>query len=170
MIKKLISKKGFSHVMTCVCMICGLLITVAILEVIRINIIAAAIRDKFEDAIIATSVSNYANMYQPIRESQAATYSYNSSRWLECNTTSRQQIKDYLEDAMAAGEIAQCTINSIDFTVTSATLAPNDYSDTADKFAVEGQLVVEIPFDFAWGDLVPMEFTLDVKSQWRAKF
>ncbi len=168
-LKLLKSKKGFSYVMTAVCLIAVLLIGVGIVEVIRINIAASMIRDKFEDAIIATSVSNYAQMYQDVREGQAATYSYNGSRWIECSKTTRSQISDYMTDAMNRGEIAQCTIKSIDFTVTPAELAPYD-TNTADKFSVEGTLKVEIPYDFAWGNLTPMEFTLKVKSIWRAKF
>ena len=138
------------------------------MELIRINIIAGTVRDKFEDAIIATSVSQYAEMYQPIRESQASTHTYKNSRWIECNKATRQQIRNYMETAMSNGEIAQCTIRSIDFTVTAASLKNSDSAE--DKFAVEGTIVVEIPYNFAWGSMTPMEFTLDVKSQWRAKF
>ena len=168
-LKFLKRKKGFSYVMTAVCLIAVLLIGTGIFEVIRINIAAANVRDKFEDAIIATSVSNYAQMYQDVRESHAATYSYNGSRWIECNRTTRSQISDYMRNAMSRGEIAQCTIRSIDFTVTPAELAPYD-TDTAEKFSVEGTMKVEIPYNFAWGSLPPMEFTLNIKSTWRAKF
>lgn len=168
-LKLLKSKKGFSYVMTAVCLIAVLLIGMGIIEVIRINIAAGMIRDKFEDAIIATSVSNYAQMYQDVRESQAATYSYNGSRWIECNRTTRSQISGYMHNAMIRGEIAQCTIKSIDFDVTPAELAPYD-TNTANKFSVEGTMKVEIPYNFAWGSLPPMEFTLNVKSIWRAKF
>lgn len=168
-LKLLKRKKGFSYVMTAVCLIAVLLIGTGIFEVIRINIAAANVRDKFEDAIIATSVSNYAEMYQDVRESHAATYKYNGFRWIECNRTTRSQISDYMHNAMNRGEIAQCTITSIDFTVTPAELAPYD-TDTAEKFSVEGTMKVEIPYNFAWGSLPPMEFTLNVKSVWRAKF
>lgn len=169
-LNRLKSNKGFSYIMTSVCAVAVLLIAVAIFEMIRINIIAGTVRDKFEDAIIATSVSQYANMYQSVRESQAASYKYNYGRWIECNSTTQAQIRNYMESAMSAGEIAQCTIKSIDFSVVPASLAPYDAGNTADKFSVEGVMVVEIPYDFAWGDMAPMEFTLNVKSQWRAKF
>ena len=53
-LKLLKRKKGFSYVMTAVCLIAVLLIGTGIFEVIRINIAAANVRDKFEDAIIAT--------------------------------------------------------------------------------------------------------------------
>lgn len=169
---KLLRKNGgFSYVMTSVLVIVVLLIGVAIFEIIRINIEAAAIRDKYEDAIIHAAVINYKNMYADVRESQAATYKYSkgSGNWFESNTTSAAEIRAYLNSAMSNGEIAQCTIESMDFSVTPATLAPSD-TDTADKFNVEGTLTITIPYDFAWGGNVPMRFTLSVKSTWRAKF
>lgn len=166
--QKLKRNKGFSTVMTSVCVIVVLLIGTAIFELIRVNIIAGTIRNKYEDAIIAAAVSQYAAMYQPIREGQASTHTYQGSRWIECNSNTRQQIRNYLNDAMSNGEIAQCTIKSIDFTATPA--SRNNAASDEDRYAVDGTIVVEIPFDFAWGGMTPMEFTLEVKSQWRAKF
>ena len=60
-------------------------------------------------------------------------------------------------------------IESMNFNVTPAPRAPTD-TDTADKFAVEGTMVITIPHDFAWGSTAPMRFTLHVKSKWVAKF
>lgn len=64
--QKLKRNKGFSTVMTSVCVIVVLLIGTAIFELIRVNIIAGTIRNKYEDAIIAAAVSQYAAMYQQI--------------------------------------------------------------------------------------------------------
>ena len=35
---------------------------------------------------------------------------------------------------------------------------------------VSGTLVVRIPYRFAWEELPPIEMSLDVRSQWQAKF
>lgn len=56
--------------MTSVIVIVVMLLAFGIFEVIRINIEVAAIRDKYEDAIIHVSVSNYAKLYQNVREGQ----------------------------------------------------------------------------------------------------
>ena len=56
MLKRLRSNKGFSTVMTSVIVIVVMLLAFGIFEVIRINIEVAAIRDKYEDAIIHVSV------------------------------------------------------------------------------------------------------------------
>ncbi|MBP0984075.1 MAG: hypothetical protein J6A19_10160 [Oscillospiraceae bacterium] len=167
--KRILSCKGFSYVILSVLMIVILLMGVAIFEIIRINVQAGAVRDKFEDAIISMCVENYTQMYQPIRESHAASYEYNGSRWIENNKANEQYIRTYLNNAMSAGEIMQCEIVSVDFDVESADLAPSN-TETAQKFSVSGSLTIRIPYRFAWEELAPISLKLDVKSQWRALF
>lgn len=82
-LKRLHCNRGFSYDMTSVMMIAVLLIGTAVFEIIRVNVEAAAVRDKFEDAIIYASVSNYSNMYADVRESQAATWKFNGLTWLQ---------------------------------------------------------------------------------------
>lgn len=167
--KRILNCKGFSYVILSVLMIVILLIGVAIFEIIRLNIQAGAVRDKFEDAIISMCVENYTQMYQPIRESHAASYGYNGTRWIENNKANENYIRTYLQNAMSSGEIMQCEIVSVDFDVESADLAPEN-TDTAQKFAVTGSITIRIPYRFAWEELAPISMKLNVKSQWRAKF
>jgi len=150
-------------------MIVILLMGVAIFEIIRINIQAAAVRDKFEDAIISMCVENYSEMYQPIRESHASSYAFNGTRWEERHKANEQYIRTYLNKAMSAGEIMQCEIVSISFDVDSPSVAPSD-TDTAKKYAVSGSITIKVPYRFAWQELAPISLKLDVKSQWRALF
>ncbi len=170
MMKKLKKNKGFSYPMTTVCLVVVLFVFMGILEIIRVNIMVGAIRDKYEDAIIYASTSQYAKLYQDVREGYAASYqNTNGSSWLQSNSASETLIRQYMQNAMTQGEIGQCTILDVDYHVTTAQLAPSDH-DSADKFAIEGTLEVEVPYDFAWGNIAPMQFTINVKSQWRAKF
>lgn len=164
-----LSRKGFSYVFISVMIIVILLIGVGVFEIVRLNIQAAAIRDKFEDAIISMCVENYAKLYQPIREGHAASYGYNGSDWVENNNAQRAYIENYLSSAMNSGEIIQCDIVSIAYSVQPADLAPSD-ANTSEKYSVSGTIVVEIPYRFAWEDLAPIRLKLDVKSKWRAKF
>lgn len=169
--KRLRSKGGFSYILASVMIIVVLLIGFAIAEIIRINIQAAAVRDKFEDAIISMCVNNYPQVYQTVREGTAASYSKNGSgtSWVARNSANETYIRNYLKAAMNSGEIMQCTINSIDFAVEPATLAPSNV-DTAEKYSVAGTIKITIPYDFAWSDLTPISLTLNVKSVWRARF
>lgn len=167
--KRILSNKGFSYVILSVLMIVILLMGVAIFEIIRINIQAAAVRDKFEDAIISMCVENYSEMYQPIRESHASSYAFNGTRWEERHKANEQYIRTYLNKAVSAGEIMQCEIVSISFDVDSPSVAPAD-TDTAKKYAVSGSITIKVPYRFAWQELAPISLKLDVKSQWRAMF
>lgn len=167
--KRMLANSGFSYVITSVLMICVLLIGVAVFEVIRLYIQAGAVRDKFEDSIISMCVENYSEMYQPIRESHAASYRYNGFRWVNSSKANERYIRTYLSRAMNAGEIMQCEIVSVSFNVEPAALAPSD-TDSAQKYAVSGTLVIRIPYRFAWQELPPIEMSLDVRSQWQAKF
>lgn len=167
--KRILNCKGFSYVILSVLMVVILLIGVAVFEIIRLNIQAGAVRNKFEDSIISMCVENYSQMYQPIRESYAASYRYNGFRWVESNKANERYIRTYLNKAMSAGEIMQCEIVSINYDVEPAALAPSD-TDTAQKFAVSGTIVIRIPYRFAWEALPPIQMKLDVKSQWQAQF
>lgn len=167
--KRILSRKGFSYVLASVMIFVVMLIGVAIFEIIRLNIQAAAVRDKFEDAIISMCVENYTQLYQPIREGHAASYGYNGSHWIENNKANNQYIRSYLNKAMSSGEIMQCEILSIDYSADSADLAPGNV-DSAQKFSVSGTIVVRIPHRFAWDSVAPITMKLDVKSKWRAKF
>ena len=151
MMKRIIRNKGMSYPLIAILLLVVMLIGVGIFEIIRLNIASAAIRDKYEDAIISVCVQNYDN------------------RWLESNRGSETQIRQYLNSAMDNGELMQFDINDIDFVVTPAKVAPSNY-DTAQKFAISGTMTVTIPYRFAWSQLMPITLTVDVSSQWRAKF
>lgn len=167
--KRLLSRKGFSYVLTSVMILVIMLITVAVFEVIRLNIQAEAVRNKFQEAIIASCVDNYTEVYQPVRDGYAAGYGNTGTGWNTQNNTMYTNIESYLKDAMNDGEIMQCNIDFMTFEVTHGDNAPS-YTPTSEKFAVNGEIWVEIPYRFAWSELVPISLHLTVKSQWRAKF
>ena len=126
--KRMLANSGFSYVITSVLMICVLLIGVAVFEVVRLYIQAGAVRDKFEDSIISMCVENYSEMYQPIRESHAASYRYNGFRWVNSSKANERYIRAYLSRAMNAGEIMQCEIVSVSFNVEPAHSALQEQS------------------------------------------
>ncbi len=167
--KRILNCKGFSYVLLSVIMVVVLLIGAAVFEIVRLNIQAGAVRNKFEDAIISMCVQNHTQLYQPVREGYAASYGYNGYRWAENNKANERCIRTYLNSAMSNGEIMQCEIVSVNFSVEPAQLAPSDIS-TAEKFAVSGSITIRIPYRFAWEDLAPITMQLNVKSQWQAQF
>ena len=113
-------------------------------------------------------MDNYSELYQTVREGYAASYSGCKDNWMECSRTTEAQIRQYLNNAMNNGEIMQCDITSVDYTVTAAELAPGNLD--SQKFAINGEISLKIPYRFAWSELVPIQIKYTVKSQWRAKF
>ncbi|MCL2076854.1 MAG: hypothetical protein FWH08_00405 [Oscillospiraceae bacterium] len=165
---KLRSNRGFSHVFIGAMMMVFLLFAFALFEIIRINIIAASVRDKYQGAIITASVENYKSMYQTVREGYAASYEFSGFSWEECNTVTRNKILRTVLDDFTDGESSQITVTGIDFTVESVTPAPGDKN--AQRFNIEGQLTVNIPYSFAWRNLPPIRYKVNVKSEWRMMF
>ena len=73
MIKKIIklfcSKKGFSSApLAVVIALAGMMFFVVLWQVVRLITISAGVKDAVQSAVIATSVGNYSNVYDGVRE------------------------------------------------------------------------------------------------------
>ena len=67
-VKILRSKKGFSAPWTVVIAISALMFFVVAWQFLRLMTIAAGVKDAVQSAVISTSVANYGNVYDGIRE------------------------------------------------------------------------------------------------------
>jgi hypothetical protein len=116
------------------------------------------------------TTNNYVNMYQPIRDGYAAGYVRGETfGWRQSSITTRNRIRNTLNDYLNDGEHSQVTIQSIDFTVEMTTIAPTD-SENAVQYNLSGELVILIPYKFLWVDLPPIQQTVNVNSTWRQRF
>lgn len=171
MIKRLKRNKGMTYPLAVFVILGLLLFAFAIFEVVRLNIIAAAVRDKYQAAIISSATENYKNVYPTVRESYAASVTFNGYSWRELDNVTQTKIYNRILSNLNTGERSQCSIakSSIDFTVSPSTIAPsNVYS--SQTFDVDGKLVVTIPLSFAWDSLPPIRMNVNVKSQWKMQF
>lgn len=162
-------RKGMSYPLIAVLILVFLLFAFGIFEIIRLNILAANIRGKFQEVIISESTANYANIYDSTREGYAAGYKLSSFTWTASSITTRNRIKNAITTDFSGGEHSQLTIVDIDFTVVPAAVAPSDKENSV-KFNITGTIVVDIPYSFAWSGLTPIRFTTEVKSEWRMMF
>jgi len=168
-IRKLKQCDGMSYPFV-VCIVLVLLImTLGICEVIRINVITANVRNKFQEVIISETTDNYSGMYQPLRDGYAATYQYSGLGWQESSLTSRTRILNKLDAHFTDGEHSQATIESIEFTTLVSEIAPTD-SYNAVQYTVRGEVVVIVPYRFLWTELPPIRLTVNVNSTWRQLF
>ena len=168
LVTRLKCERGFSYVFTGAMVMVFLLFAFGVFEILRINIIAVSVRDKYQQAIITASVENYDRVYQTVREGYAASYEFKGFSWDECNTTTKNKILATVLGDFTGGELSQITVSKIDFSVEPAAPAPGNKN--AQRFNIEGQLTANIPYSFAWRNLPPIKYTVNVKSEWRMMF
>ncbi|MCL2637499.1 MAG: hypothetical protein FWD48_03930 [Oscillospiraceae bacterium] len=171
--KKIINRLRQKDGVSCPFVVCIvlvlLIITLGICEVIRVNIISANIRNKFQAVIISETTDNFVNMYQPLRDGYAGSHQNSGSGWQQSTLTSRNRIQSKLNEHFNNAEAGQLIISNVSFTTHSAPIAPYD-ANSALQFNVRGQVEVVIPFRFLWRNLPPMRLTVDVNSTWRQLF
>jgi hypothetical protein len=168
-INKLRRKDGASYPFIVCIVLVLFIITLGVCEVIRINIISANIRNKFQAAIITETTNNYSLMYQPLRDGYAASHQNSGSGWVQSSQPTENRIRNQLNGNFNTGEAGQLTVQNVSFTMHTAPLAPND-AYNAVQFNVRGQVIVEIPYRFLWRNLPPMQLTVNVNSTWRQMF
>lgn len=164
-LKRLCNNKGFSYVFVCVVFIILMMISALIFEFVRLNTIAANIREKFEDALVSISVSNYNSTYASNRDGFTAAYkySYSDGKWSDKNNVSQTNINQTVLRSMNYGEKNQVTdVRNIKFEITQTKGAAGS------RFNIEGSCTVDIPFIFLWTDTVTMNINAD--TEWIAKF
>jgi hypothetical protein len=146
------------------------MVALAIFEVIRLNVIASNVRNKYQLAVISEATTNAENMYQPVRDGYASSWQGSHDAWSESNFVDDATIRDRLNSELSAGEHGQVKILSVSSNIKVGDLIPLDGDENAQTYYINGKVDVEIPFSFGWKDLPPIKLTIDVKTQWRAKF
>ena len=86
MISKIIqllrSQKAYSSApLAVVIALAGMMFFVVLWQIIRLVIIAAGVKDAVQSAVIATSVGNYSNVYDGVREGYSGGYRYSGNSW-----------------------------------------------------------------------------------------
>lgn len=78
--KLLRSKKGFSSApLAVVIALAGMMFFVVLWQIVRLVTISARVKDAVQSAVIATSVGNYSNVYDGVREGYSGGYRYSGN-------------------------------------------------------------------------------------------
>ena len=76
------SKKAYSSApLAVVIALAGMMFFVVLWQIIRLITISAGIKDAVQSAVIATSVGNYSNVYDGVREGYSGGYRYSGNSW-----------------------------------------------------------------------------------------
>lgn len=156
--------------LTLVILFCG------VSEYLRLQIIAAGVRDAVEDAIISTVNDNYYGVYHGVREGYSGNYLPDGGgaweaavnegdiySFLDLTLGTQEADGRHVKYAGDGGNALEFAIDSLSVSVRNAPLAPSDPQNAA-RFEADAVIRLEVPVRFG-GKLLPsMHITLKVQA------
>ncbi len=182
MIKKIIklfcSKKGFSSApLAVVIALVGMMFFVVLWQIVRLITISAGVKDAVQSAVIATSVGNYSNVYDGVREGYSGGYRYSGNSWRSAISTGDVygRLDKLLGLKSSGGKHNKTNSDGIEYSVyglsvniDNAQFAPT--SGDIPQFCATSYITLEVPLSFCGDVLPPMQIRLCVKSKYTPKF
>lgn len=177
-IERLRSNKGYTAApLVVVIALSSMLFFVVLWQIIRLVTISAGVKDAVQSAVIATSVANYSNVYDGIREGYSGGYRYSGSSWK--SSVSTGDVYGRLDKLLclksSGGKHIKTNSDGTEFTVSDLSVnidntqfAPN--SRSIKQFSATSYITLEVPLSFCGEVLPPMKIRLCVKSKYTPKF
>ncbi len=172
------SKKGFSSAPWMVVIaLAGLMFFIVLWQIIRLVIIAAGVKDAVQSAVISTSVGNYSNVYDGVREGYSGGYRYSGNSWKSAISTGDVYGRlDKLLGLKASGgkhnkinsDGVEYSVYGLSVNIENAQFAPT--SGDIQQFSATSYITLEVPLSFCGDILPPMQIRLCVKSKYTPKF
>ncbi len=172
------SKKGYSSAPWAVVIaLSGMLFFVVLWQFFRLVTISAGVKDAVQSAVISTSVGNYSNVYDGIREGYSGGYRFSGNSWR--SSISKGDIYERLSQLLglrsSGGKYVKGNSDGIEFAVygldveiENAPFAPS--SGAVSQFSATSYITLEVPLSFCGDVLPPMKIRLCVKSKYTPKF
>ena len=182
MISKIIqllrSRKAYSSApLAVVIALAGMMFFVVLWQIIRLITISAGVKDAVQSAVIATSVGNYSNVYDGVREGYSGGYRYSGNSWKTAVSTGDVYGRlDQLLGLHSSGgkhiktnsDGKEYSIYGLSVNVDNAQFAPT--SEDIPQFSATSYITLEVPLSFCGDMLPPMKIRLCVKSKYTPKF
>ena len=176
--KLLHSKKGFSSAPWAVIIALGsLLFFMTLWQIVRLVTIAAGVKDAVQSSVIATSVGNYSNVYDGVREGYSGGYRFSGNSWKAAVSTGDVygRLDQLLGLHSSGGKHIKSNSDGTEFAiyglfvnVDNAQFAPT--SGDIQQFSATSYITLEVPLSFCGNVLPPMKIRLCVKSKYTPKF
>ena len=177
-VKLLHSKKAYSSApLAVIIALAGMLFFVVLWQIVRLVTISAGVKDAVQSAVIATSVGNYSNVYDGVREGYSGGYRYSGNSWRKAVSTGDVYGRlDQLLGLRNSGskhiksnsDGTEFTVYGLSVNVDNAQFAPD--SNEIQQFSATSFLTLEVPLSFGGNLLPPMKVELCVKSKFTPKF
>lgn len=151
-------------------------------EYLRLQIIAAGVRDAVEDAIISTVNDNYYGVYHGVREGYSGNYLPDGGgawaaainegdiySFLDFTLGTQEAGGRHVKYAGDGGNALEFAIDSLSISVRNAPLAPSDPQNAA-RFEADALIRLEVPVRFGGRLLPSMHITLKVQAGYTEVF
>ena len=172
------SRKGFSSApLAVVIALAGMMFFVVLWQFVRLITISAGVKDAVQSAVIATSVGNYSNVYDGVREGYSGGYRYSGSSWQTAVSTGDVygRLDQLLGLHSSGGKHVKTNSDGVEYSVyglsvnvDNAQFAPT--SGNISQFCATSYITLEVPLSFCGDILPPMRIQLMVKSKYTPKF
>ena len=172
------SKKAYTAApLTVAIALAGMMFFVTIWPLVRLLTIAAGVKDAVQSAVIATSVGNYSNVYDGVREGYSGGYRFSGNSWKAAVSTGDVYGRlDQLLGLHNSGgkhvktnsDGTEYSVYGLSVNVDNAQFAPT--SGDIPQFSATSYITLEVPLSFCGDVLPPMKIRLCVKSKYTPKF
>lgn len=172
------SKKGYTSApLVVVIALAGMMFFVVLWQIIRLITISAGVKDAMQSAVIATSVGNYSNVYDGVREGYSGGYRYSGNSWRSAISTGDVygRLNQLLGLHSSGGKHIKINSDGTEYAVyglsvnvDNAEFAPS--SGAIKQFSATSYITLEVPLSFCGDILPPMKIRLCVKSKYTPKF
>ena len=172
------SKSGQGYPLAIAIVLALLLIFTGITEYFRLQIVAEGVRDALQDAVIATAVENYADVYHGTREGYSGGYQPSAQEFEE--SIHHGDIYGRLENVLGlsynngayqlrtSDNQLQCKVYGLDVEIRNAPLASGDIHSR--RFEIDSFIILEVPVSFAGESLPNMKIKVKTSAGYTPKF
>lgn len=177
--KVLYDKSGLAAPLACAVVIILIIIMTGITEYLRLQIIAAGVRDALQTSVTSVAAENYKNVFSGLREGYAGGYELSASDVWSINTDTGD-VYDCLDDTLGLNCIGanhikitngktEYRLYGLNVTIINVPFAP-DNPDNEYRFSADVKIGIDVPVYFTGTELYTMKITLNVKAGYIPKF
>lgn len=178
-IKKMLRRSsGNSAPLMLAVVLAVIILSSAVFEYMRLKVIAGAVRDVVQSAVIEVATENWDDAYNGLREGYSGGYALSGTEWevrldngdvysrLESTLGVKKESGKYVK---YSGPDVEYILSGLSVSIQNAPLAPSG-SGGITQLAATGTVDVEVPLSFGWGHLPPLKFTMKLKGGFTPKF
>lgn len=176
LIKILQGRGGNSTPLVIALVLVLLLLSCAISEFLRLNVIVKGVRNATQAAVISVSTGNYDKLYNGMREGYSGGYILSGNQWQE--TLDYGDVYAQLDSLLgleadggyhlkAQGNGYEYRLSGLAIDIKNTPLAPGNVNQ---NFEADIRIQLEVPLSFGWELVPPLEMEVRTRAAYTPKF